>query len=298
MLVAFRSGPRNAADRGSYASPQRCADRAPYMSHTDRIHDAVRVEHVADGAVARLIMERADAPLNVFTPSQVETMAETVDELAGDVGCLVLYGEPEFSAGADLRLIEEAPAEMRAAKIDSIAAASNRLIRSLRMFPAPVIAAVARLSAGGGLGFTLASDLVVMHCDAVLNTAYAKIGLTPDNATPFFLVKTVGPYKARELLFDPQPISAAEAVELGLANRRIDGSESAFLDVTTEWAASLADGPTAVYDQTKQLIDTTFEGRLNEHLEEERDTIKRISDSAVFDEGLSAFLEKREPEWE
>lgn len=268
------------------------------MTHIERIHEAVRIEFVDGGDVARLVMERNDAPINVFAPPQVEAMAEAIDDLAGEVDCLVLYGEPEFSAGADLRSIEDAPAEMRATKIDAIAAASNRFIRSLRGFPAPVIAAVARLSAGGGLGFTLASDLVVMHRDAVLNTGYAKIGLTPDNATPFFLVRTVGPYKARELLFDPQPIPADEAVKLGLANRRIDRPESEFLDATTDWASSLAAGPTAVYDRTKRLIDTTFEGRLDEHLEEERDTIKRISDSAVFDEGLSAFLDDREPDWD
>ena len=292
----FRFESRNTGE-GSRESSRSRASGVPNVTRTNCVHDAIRVEYVADGDVAQLITERADAPLNVFTPSQVEAMAETVDELAGDVGCLVLYGEPEFSAGADLRSIRKVPEEMRAAKIDSIAAASNRFIRALRTFPAPVIAAVRGVAAGGGLGFTLASDLVVMHCDAVLDTAYARIGLTPDNATPFFLVRTVGPYKARELLFDPQPISSEVAVELRLANRRIDAPESAFLDAATDWAVSLAAGPTTVYDQTKRLIDSTFEGQLDEHLEEERDAIKRISDSAVFDEGLSAFLENREPEW-
>jgi 2-(1,2-epoxy-1,2-dihydrophenyl)acetyl-CoA isomerase len=267
------------------------------MTDTERIHDRARVEYVEEGDVARLVMERGGASLNVFTPPQVEAMAEAVEDMDGRVGCLVLCGEPEFSAGADLKSVEDAPSEMRSVQVDAIAAASNRFIRTLRRCPAPVIAAVTGISAGGGLGFTLASDLVVMHRDAVLDTAYARIGLTPDNATPFFLTKTVGPYKARELLFDPEPVTASEATDLGLSNRRIDVPEDEFLDAVTEWAAELANGPTAVYRETKELIDSTYEGRLDEHLEEERDTIKRISDSEVFEEGLEAFIEKRDPEW-
>lgn len=260
------------------------------MTRTERVHDEVRIERTDDGGVARLVMERGDAPLNVFTPPKVEAMTGAVDELEGDVDCLVLLGDPEFSAGANLRSIEASPTEMRPVKIDAVAAASNRFIRVLRGFPAPVIAAVSGVAAGGGLGFALSADLVAMHRDAVLDTAYARIGLTPDNATPFFLARTVGPYRARELFFDPTPVTAAEAVDLGIANRRIDASEDAFVDEVTDWASTLASGPTAVYGQTKRLIDSTFQRRLDEHLEEERDTIRNVSNSDTFDEALEAFV--------
>lgn len=243
-------------------------------------------------------MERGDHSLNVFRPPKIEAMASTVEALAGEVDCLIVYGEPEFSAGADLVAIEETPQELRSAKIGAIAAASNRFIRGVRDFPAPVIAAVTDIAAGGGLGFALASDLIAMHEDAALDTAYTRIGLTPDNATPFFLLKTVGPYKARELLFDPSPIDAAEAVELGLANERYEVPESECVDAVTERATAYADGPTEVYARTKELIDTAFDGHLNHHIEEERAAIERMSDSDVFDEGLSAFIEKRSPTWE
>ncbi|WP_247004188.1 enoyl-CoA hydratase/isomerase family protein [Halosolutus gelatinilyticus] len=264
---------------------------------SERIHDLVRVEHLADDAVARLVMEEGESPMNVFQPSKVEAMATAVEVLAGDVDCLVLYGEPVFSAGADLRSVKQMPQEMRSAKIDTIAAASNRFIRSVREFPAPVISAVTGVAAGGGLGFALASDLISMHEDAVFDTAYSRIGLTPDNATPFFLVRTVGPHRARELLFDPDPISAVDAVDLGLANERYEGSESAFLESVTEDAIRYANGPTETYAQTKRLLDTAFDGALDQHLEQERSTIKRMSDSDLFDEGLAAFFEKRQPDW-
>lgn len=264
---------------------------------TDRVHDEVRVEHVEDELVARLAMERGDRPLNMFQPSKIEAMAAAIEALEEEIGCLVLYGEPEFSAGADLNVIEETPQELRSAKLDTIAAASNRFIRAVRDFPAPVIAAVKGVAAGGGLGFMLASDLIIMHENAQLNTAYARIGLTPDNATPFFLVKTVGPYKARELFFDPEPVTAAEAVDLHLANDLYELPKSEFIEAVTEQAILYAHGPTEAYARTKALIDTVFEGRLGQHLEEERATMKLMGDSDVFDEGLSAFTEKRSPDW-
>lgn len=264
---------------------------------TEHVHDQVRIEYVKDGLVARLVMERGEQSLNVFQPSKVEAMARVIEELDGEIGCLILYGEPEFSAGADLYAIEETPQEMRSAKLDTIAAASNRFIRAVRSFEAPVIAAVQGVAAGGGLGFVLASDLIVMHEDANLNTAYTRIGLTPDNATPFFIAKTVGPYKARELFFDPQPITAQQAVDLRLANKVYQVPKSEFIDAVTEQAETYANGPTEAYARTKELVDTVFEGRLDQHLEQERAAIKRMGDSDVFDEGLSAFIEKRSPEW-
>ncbi|WP_122088668.1 enoyl-CoA hydratase/isomerase family protein [Halalkalicoccus subterraneus] len=267
------------------------------MTCIEYVHDEVRIEYVEDRTVARLVMEPGESPLNTFDPRKVESMAAAIRDL-DPVGCLVLYGESGFSAGADLGAIKGTPQEMRPATIDTIAAASNRFIRAVRDFPAPVIAAVSRVAAGGGLGFVLASDLVLMHEDAILNTGYARVGLTPDNATPFFLVNTVGPYKARELLFEPESITATEAVDLGLANDEYVVPESEFLNAVTDRAATLAAGPTEVYAKTKVLVDTTFEGSLDQHLEQERAAIKEISGSDTFDEGLSAFLEKRSPEWD
>lgn len=267
------------------------------IANTERVHEEVRIEHLEESGIARLVMENGDSSLNTFRPSKVEAMATAVEALAGDVDCLIVYGEPVFSVGADLRAIEQRPQEMRPAKIDAIAAASNRFIRTVRTFPAPVIAAVTDVAAGGGLGFALACDLIYVHEDAVFDTAYARIGLTPDNATPFFLVKAVGPYKARELLFDPQPITAAEAVELGLANERYETSAAAFVDEVTDDAARFASGPTETHARTKELVDSVFAGPLDEHLERERTAIKRMSDSNLFDEGLSAFFGDSEPDW-
>lgn len=137
-----------------------------------------------------------------------------------------------------------------------------------------------------------------LHADATLDTAYARIGLTPDNASPYFLTQAVGPYRARELFFDPEPLSAKEADAIGLTNVVYDGSLDVFREQVNEYVGDITQYPTSVHARTKTLVDTALESDLDEHLERERDTIKRISDSAVFNEGLSAFFENRRPEWQ
>lgn len=269
------------------------------MGTEARYHEHVKMEWPSNHAtrVAWLVMEKNDKPINAFTPSMVDAMTEAVETISNEIDALVLYGEEEFSVGADLRIVRDSPREMRSAAIDKIAAASNRFIRALRLLDAPVIAAIHGTAAGGGLGFALACDLIAIHANATLDTAYARIGLTPDNASPYFLTQTIGPYRARELFFDPEALSAEEASALGLTNAIFDGSLEEFRGQVNEYVTDLARYPTSVHARTKTLIDTALESGLDEHLEYERDAIKRVSDSAAFDEGLSAFFENHHPEW-
>ncbi|MBV0902910.1 enoyl-CoA hydratase/isomerase family protein [Haloarcula salina] len=265
---------------------------------TRRYHEEVYADIDADRGVAWLVMESDDDGVNSFTATSVDALTDAVTELRSEIDCLVLFGQGNFSVGADLTDVQDTPQELRPPKIDNTAAASNRFIQALRSLDAPVIAAVEGIAAGGGLGFALACDMVAMHDEARLDTAYARIGLTPDNATPFFLTRAVGPYQARDLLFDPRPISATEADSLGIADRVFDGSPAAFREEITELAGRLAAGPTDVYGKIKTLVDSAFHSQLDEHLELEREMIRAASESDTFDEGLNAFVEKRDPEWD
>lgn len=264
---------------------------------TDRFHERVRVDYTDDGRIAWLVMEKGDRPANVFAPSKLDAMTDAADSLAGSVACLVVRGEEEFAAGADLRDIYETPREMRPAKVDGIASSANRFIRAIRGLDIPVIAAVEGAAAGGGLGLALACDLVAMSDDAVLDTGFARVGLTPDNATPFFLARTVGPYRAREFLLDPRPIPAEEAIDLGLANVSYEGDGEAFYASVAEYAAKMAGYPANIQAHTKKLIESAFRADLDEHLEWERSAMKQASDSEAFERGLQRFFENHE-EWE
>lgn len=262
----------------------------------DRFHDRVAAARRDDG-VAWIVTERGDRPMNAFDAGTVEAMTEAVESVA-DADCVVLCGEGEFSVGADLRHVADRPAEERPETIDAIAAASNRFIRTVRGTEVPVVAAVAGTAAGGGLGFALSCDLLAVHEGATLDPAYARIALTPDNATPFFLARALGPYRARDLLLDPEPLSAAEAGDLGLATATYGGTEAEFYAAVQEYAASVAAYPRGVQQATKALVDSAYGESLSDHLERERAAIRRASEADAFEEGLAAFLEGRDPEWE
>lgn len=269
------------------------------MSHvesddTERFHEHVRVDYTHDRRIAWLVMEKGDRPANVFGPHTLDAMTDAVDSLAGSVECLVVRGEEEFAAGADLRDIYDTPRAMRPAKVDGVASSANRFIRSVRALAVPVIAAIEGAAAGGGLGLALACDLLAMSEDAVLDTGFARVGLTPDNATPFFLARTVGPYRARELLLNPRPIPAEEAIDLGLANVSYEGTGDTFYAAVAEYAETMAGYPANIQAHTKALIESAFGADLDEHLEWERSAIKQASDSEAFDRGLQSFFDDAE----
>lgn len=263
----------------------------------ERTHDRVRLDASHDGTVAWLVMERGDRPANAFTADMVAGMTSALTMAPPTTACLVVRGEEEFSVGADLGAVGDEPAARRPAVIESVAGASNRFILALRSLDVPVIGAINGPAAGGGLGFALACDVLVMHSNAYLDPAYARVGLTPDNATPYFLARALGPYRARELLFVPRRIDAEEARQLGLVARTIDGDAQAFDRQVGRYAATVASGPPGVHGATKALVETALTDPLADHLERERVAIAQAADSPVFDEGLAAFFEDRDPDW-
>ena len=262
-----------------------------------RFHDRVRLDTGPDGLLARVVMERGNRPANAFSAGMVDGMTEAVVAVPGDVRVVVLTGEGEFSVGADLGAVAAAEPDDRPEIIEATAAASNRFIRAVRGFDRPVVAAVNGTAAGGGLGFALACDVVVMHEAAVLDPAYARIGLTPDNATPYFLARALGPYRARELLFRPRPVDAEEAVSLGLVAEVVGGDGAAFDSAVESFCAGIARPPSTVQAGTKALVDAALDEPLDRHLERERETIRRAAEAPAFDEGLAAFFEDRQPDW-
>lgn len=265
------------------------------MTHTERFHDRVRVDVDAADRLAWLVVESGDEPMNTFTAPVIEAMTAALDAAADRARCVVLRGDPDFLVGADLRHLREQSSAARPRVVDDIVSASNEFVRRVRDAPALVVAAVRGVAAGGGFGFALACDLVVAHETAGFDAAYARIGLTPDNATPFFLTRLLGPYRARELLFSPDPLSARSARDLGLVAAVFD--DEAFFDRVASFVAPYTRYPSALYRETKRLVDSAMETSLADHLAREREAVVAASDTDRFAEGLDAFFERRDPDW-
>lgn len=268
-------------------------------SHTERVHDRVRVDFddQAHGHVAWLVLETGDRPMNAFTAPVVEAMTDALAIAADRARCVVLRGEGQFAVGADLRHIRDQPPDARPKVVDDIASASNEFVRAIRAAPTLLVAAPTGVAAGGGFGFALACDLVVAHEECVFDAAYARIGLTPDNATPFFLTRLLGPYRARQVLFSPDPLTARDARDLGLVAAVFDGPLAEFDDAVRSFVEPFTRYPSDLIGETKELVDSALTMGLDAHLEREREAVVRASETDRFAEGIDAFFEGRDPEW-
>jgi 2-(1,2-epoxy-1,2-dihydrophenyl)acetyl-CoA isomerase len=269
------------------------------VTRTERFHDRVRVEF-ADGDDARLawlVVEPGDGPVNSFGAGTVEGMTAALDAAVERARVVAVRGEGGFLVGADIRHLRDSSAAARPDAVDDIVSASNEFVRRVRDAPALVVAAVTGTAAGGGFGFALACDLVVAHAEAAFDAAYARIGLTPDNATPFYLTRLLGPSRARQLLLSPDPLPAREAHDLGLVAAVVDGPLDEFDDRAAAFLDPYARAPPELLRETKRLVDTALETTLDEHLALEREAVVEASTTERFAEGLDAFFERRDPDW-
>jgi 2-(1,2-epoxy-1,2-dihydrophenyl)acetyl-CoA isomerase len=161
----------------------------------------------------------------------------------------------------------------------------------VRMDP-PVIAATRGTAAGAGIGLVAMADLAVAAESAKFTLAYTNTGLTPDAGSSFLLPRAIGARRAMELMLMNRVLSAPEALSWGLVNRVVPDSK--VLDEALAIAAQLAAGPTRAFGKVKRLIAQSL-GGFESQMVLEAETIAAQAASAEGEEGINAFLEKRQP---
>jgi 2-(1,2-epoxy-1,2-dihydrophenyl)acetyl-CoA isomerase len=169
----------------------------------------------------------------------------------------------------------------------------NPILTAIRRLPKPVIAAVNGVAVGAGMNLALACDVRYASENATFGQVFARIGALPDSGAFFFLPRMVGLARATELMFDAEMINAARAMELGLVNAVLPPDE--LVPKTVEYARRLAQGPTQVYARIKEGLNRSFGFALDEALEWEADGQEATARTEDFQEGVAAFLEKRQP---
>ncbi len=166
-------------------------------------------------------------------------------------------------------------------------------IIAIRNMPFPVIARIQGACAGAGVSVALACDFAIASDEATFNTAYAKIGLSADGGSTFFLARMVGIRRATELLMLTDTLSAADALALGLVNRVV-GPEA--LDAAVmDFATRLSMGATTAFANTKKLLNQSLDTPLRAQLDAEISYFAAASKTHDFKEGVTAFVEKRKP---
>jgi 2-(1,2-epoxy-1,2-dihydrophenyl)acetyl-CoA isomerase len=250
----------------------------------------------AEDGVATVTLNRP-ARLNAFDVEMAERLTRALEDAAADakVRAVVLRGAGRiFSAGGDVRaMLEALGSGDRAAYFDQPLAAFHRAALALRSVPKPVLASVHGAVAGVAFNLVLHSDLRIAAEGTRFAQAFVRLGLSPDGGGTWTLPRLVGPARAAELTMLPTELDARTARDWGLVNWVVPAAE---LEAeTARRARELADGPTLALGRMKRLLAAAAAAPLGEQLDAERRAQVDNAASADFEEGVTAFLEKRPP---
>ena len=231
-----------------------------------------------------------DAALGTF----VRALERAQNEEA--VRAVLVTGEGrDFCAGFDIvgRNSAGGPRPRVGAIQRRLPSQAHRLIPLLLELQVPVVAAVRGHAAGIGLQLLLASDFVVAADTAVLWEPFARRGMTPDSGATWLLPRIVGPLRARQMLILGRRLSGAEAAEWGIVHECVGNDE--VMARASSLVATLAEGPTVALGLTKWLLNTGHDRDVKDQLAQEGLAMELSSRSPDFREGLTAFIEKRQP---
>ncbi|MEA2577236.1 MAG: 2-(1,2-epoxy,2-dihydrophenyl)acetyl-CoA isomerase [Chloroflexota bacterium] len=252
--------------------------------------DGLRVD--VDGPVATITLDRPEA-LNALTVPVKVALRQALERLAVDraVRAVILTGAGRaFCAGQDLAEREEPDA----APLDvELRERYNPIILALRAMGQPVIAAVNGVAAGAGASIAFACDLRIAAEDARFVLAFGRIGLVPDSGATWFLPRLIGQARAAELALVGDPISADEALRIGLVSRVVPNDE--LLTEARALADRIAAGAPMAVALTKGALERAASIDLETALEGEAKLQGIAGASADHAEGLAAFREKRAP---
>ena len=251
---------------------------------------------LADG-VLTLTLNRPDK-LNSFNEEMHRALRAGIQRAHDDaaVRALLLTGAGRgFCAGQDLGDRDPrkgGPAPDLGQTLETFYNPTLRLIRALEK---PVVCAVNGVAAGAGANIAFACDIVLAAKSAKFIQAFAKIGLIPDAGGTFSLTRILGEPRAKALALTAEPLMAEKAADWGLIWKAVE--DAALMDEAGALAKSLAAGPTLGLGLTKRLIQAAATNSLDAQLDMERDCQRQAGRSADYAEGVTAFLEKRRPEF-
>lgn len=250
------------------------------------------IEVTRNGAIATITLARPDKhnAIDLATTRALRDAAKDL-ELDAEVRVIVLAAQgTSFSVGGDIADFY-AHRERIAAHLDAMTDALHAAVLSLRRAPAPVIASVNGVAAGGGLGLVLAADLVIAKQSARFVSAYTRIGLTPDTGVSYFLPKRVGAGRAYELMVTNRTLSADEAHAINLIERVVP--DDMLAGETAALARQIAELPSRGPSAVKQLQYAHELEALEAHLAREATTISRIAQQPETQAKLAAFLSRQ-----
>jgi 2-(1,2-epoxy-1,2-dihydrophenyl)acetyl-CoA isomerase len=257
------------------------------------------------GDVLRLTLDRPDVH-NALDWRARAALVAALDNASADaaVRAVILSGAGDraFCTGADLRVPVPAPDKPHGAPervqgdvARSIATGWQRVIIAVLDCEKPVVAAVNGTAAGAGMHLALACDVVVMADTAKFVPVFVRRGIAPDAAGAYLLTRLVGPQVAKRLYLFGDDVPAADALRLGLVGEVVPAAD--LNPRATELATRLAAGPTRTLGITKRLVNHALDVDRDAALAEEAWGQELVMTTEDAQEGVRAFVERRDSEF-
>lgn len=246
------------------------------------------------GQIAKITLNRPKA-LNSMNGELVSTLAARLDDAKNDdeVRVIILTGSGKgFCAGGDLTYLKQLTNVVEARKFIVEVGA---LVKQIQSIAKPIIAMVNGVAAGAGFNLALACDIVFAADTARFAQSFVKVGLVPDCGGMYLLPKIVGMHKAKELMFTADLINAQTADSLGLLNKVVAPEE--LEAATIAFAEKLLMSAPIALGMVKQTLNGMEDMTLENWLAHEADMQTLCMQTKDHQEGISAFLEKRAPEF-
>ncbi|MGH9405383.1 MAG: enoyl-CoA hydratase/isomerase family protein [Terriglobia bacterium] len=253
-------------------------------------------------SVVTLTLNRP-AKRNALTHEMMAELHAVLDEVEADSArVLIVTGAGEsFCSGMDLSVLKQMagsrPEEAQGRPSEKVLADSRRiahLFRHFYTFSKPAIAAVNGHAVAGGCGIATLCDITLAVPEARLGYTEVRVGFMPGFVSTF-LIRQIGEKRARDLLLTGRILGAEEALRLGLINEVVPREK--LLERAQEIGSQLAGMSPTSLRFTKRLLAGFFEQELEREFALAIETSARIRTTRDFEEGLSAFLEKRAPHW-
>lgn len=251
-----------------------------------------------DQGVLQITLNRPEHG-NSVRAETVPDFVRMVREVAADPGVhsVVIQGAGKhFCTGGDLQAYSRELAggpEGLQRNFQSRLENLSELVKVLLSVDRPVIARCRGVVAGAGLMFALCADWVISDETAQFMFSHRRAGLSPDGGVSYLLPRVVGPRKAAQLILGGAVVGAEEALQLGLVTQQV--AADALDGAVTNLALSLAATPQLAMRTAKRLIYSAASHDLSTHLEAERQGIVQCVGHPDFAEGVTAFIERRKP---
>ena len=260
------------------------------------------VLYTEQGNIAIITLNRPHA-LNSFTAQMHHELWAALDQAEANraIRALVLTGAGRgFCAGADLSGFDVTPGADLVKRADpgiTIDAHFNPTARRLQNLRMPTVAAVNGVAAGAGASFAFGCDIAIAASGASFIQAFSKIGLIPDAGSTWYLPQRIGLARATAVAMTGDKISAAQAKEWGMIWEVVEGGPEDCLAAAIAMAQRLANMPTVALVATRHILRESTSRTFTQQLDVERDTQSSMGKTHDYLEGVTAFREKRAPQF-